>query len=65
MSLVGHRFRIFVLIFELRQPEENNNKYLKFDTYRSMSYQGHKCEKLRISDFAINILAQNQIESTF
>ena len=33
--------------------------------YRSMSYQGHKCEKLRISDFAINILAQNQIESTY
>ena len=43
MSLVAHRFRrvefrTLVLIFQLR--EESNNKYLKFDTSKSMSYQG-------------------------
>mgnify|MGYP007015619216 CR=1 FL=1 len=27
--------------FQLRLPEENNNKYSKFDTSKLMSYQGH------------------------
>ena len=35
-------FRIFVWIFQLRLPEEYNNKYSKFDTSKSMSHQGHK-----------------------
>ena len=42
VSLVAHQFgrvefRIFVLNFQLRLPEENINKYLKFDTSKSMA----------------------------
>ena len=48
MSLVGNRFgcvefRIFSLDFFLRcLPVDNNNKYSKFNTCKSMSYQVHK-----------------------
>ena len=43
---------IFVLISQLRLPEENNNKYSKFDTSKSMSYQS--CPYIR--DICIEIL---------
>ena len=44
MSLVAHRFglvefRIFVLVFSIVMPEENDNKYSKFDTSKLMRYQ--------------------------
>ena len=46
MSLVAHWFgRVelwkFVLIFSTAPAWRNNNKYSMFDTFKSMSYQGH------------------------
>ena len=47
MSLVAHRFgrvefRIFVVVFYRQAQLKNQNKYSKFDTSKSMSYQGQK-----------------------
>ena len=54
MSLVSHpfgsvKFRISNICFEffqVRLPEENNDKYSKFDTSKSMSYQGQSLLKM-------------------
>ena len=50
MSLVAHRFgryefgisNICFDFFQVGCLKKNNNKYSKFDTSKSMSYQGHK-----------------------
>ena len=67
---VAHRFGrvefwIFVLIFSTAPAWRKTMTNIWNLKSISMSYQVHKCEKLRISDFAINISAQNQIESKF
>ena len=53
MSLVGDQFGQIdflsqIFIFERRLSVENNNKDSKFDTSKSMSYQGHKISVRRL-----------------
>ena len=47
-------FEYLFRFFQLRLPDENKNKYSKFDTSKSMSYQGQNKRKILSLQKSIN-----------